>query len=188
MVVSDKKIVLASGSPRRKQLLEEMGLAITIRLKELNETVPEEISAKQTAEYLATKKASAYTPDENEIVVTADTVVIKEDRVYNKPTDRADAEEMLQSLSNDSHEVITGVCLKSAEKQISFSTTTKVHFKQLTNEEIDFYIDTYKPFDKAGAYGIQEWIGMVAVTKIEGSYFNVMGFPIHDFYEQLNNF
>jgi len=138
---------------------------------------------------LAELKASAFTNiKDDQVIITADTVVILNDTILGKPKDKAEATEMLHRLSNRSHEVITGVCLKSAQKTSTFSSSTKVYFRDLTDAEIDYYIENYKPYDKAGSYGIQEWIGAIGITKIEGSYFNVVGLPIQELNEQLKKF
>lgn len=168
--------------------MSEAGFDFSISKPDVEETFPDEMPREDVATYLASKKAEFFKPlSGDEIVVTADTVVILGDRIMNKPETRAEAIEMLQSLSGNTHTVITGVCILSKEKQKIFSDRTQVTFKQLTAEEIAHYVDNYKPFDKAGAYGAQDWIGMVAVHRIEGSYFNVMGLPIHRVYEELVN-
>ena len=141
------------------------------------------------AEFLARKKATAYLPQlkENELLITADTVVLLNDKVYGKPVDNAEARQMLRDLSGQTHRVVTGVCLTSVKKQVTFSDVSRVTFAKLTDEEIAYYVEKYRPLDKAGAYGVQEWIGYVAVKHIEGSYFNVMGLPIHRVYEELKS-
>lgn len=182
------KIILASASPRRKQLLEEMGLSFKVLPKHVDEIIPEGLSPKQVAEYLSKLKADAFLESEireKTIVVTADTIVALKNEILGKPVDRNDAVRILKSLSGNTHKVITGVTLKTAIKQRTFSVTTEVVFKELSVKEIDYYIDNFKPFDKAGAYGIQEWIGHAAIEKIDGSYFNVMGLPTHRLYEEL---
>jgi septum formation protein len=181
-----KNIILASQSPRRKELLELLDLNFTVEVREVNEVFPESLEVDKVAEYLAKLKAAAFTNiPTDQIVITADTVVILDEQILGKPKDKTEATKMLQSLSNRSHSVITGVCMKSKDKIISFSNTTKVFFKELTSSEIEYYIENYKPFDKAGSYGIQEWIGAIGITKIEGSYFNVVGLPIQELNEQL---
>ncbi|WP_321321192.1 Maf-like protein [Labilibaculum sp.] len=188
--LKDYQIILASQSPRRHQMLKELGLIFEIRTKEIEETYPEGLTPEQIPVYLAELKAKAFEQDlnSNELVITADTIVCVDDWILGKPNDRDDAVKMLNALSDRSHQVISGVCLMSKDKKISFSTTTNVHFKALSEEEIDYYIDNYKPFDKAGAYGIQEWIGFIGIDGIEGSYFNVVGLPIQRLYQELLNF
>ncbi|MCS5663233.1 MAG: Maf family nucleotide pyrophosphatase [Flavobacteriales bacterium] len=181
-----KNIILASQSPRRKELLELLDLNFIVEVREVDEVFPKSLDVTKVAEYLAKLKASAFTDiHADQIVITADTVVILDKQILGKPKDKTEAAKMLQSLSNRSHRVITGVCMKSKDKIISFSNTTKVFFKELTSSEIEYYIENYKPFDKAGSYGIQEWIGAIGITKIEGSYFNVVGLPIQELNEQL---
>ncbi len=181
-------IVLASASPRRRQLLQELGIRFRVQPKKVEENFDEQLAPVQVAEYLSELKARAFSKEELEektIVITADTVVTIDGMIMGKPKDPANAREMLQQLSGRSHQVITGVTLRSAEKMKTFSVSTKVFFKELSNEEIEYYITRFKPFDKAGAYGIQEWIGHAAIERIEGSYFNVMGLPVHRLYEEL---
>ena len=184
------QLILASQSPRRHQMLKELGLDFKIQTKDVEEVYPDDLKGEEIPVYLAKLKAEAFVLDlnEKELVITADTIVCVDDMVLGKPKDREDAVNMLKTLSGRSHQVISGVCLKSKEKEASFSTTTHVHFKELSLEEIDYYIDNYKPFDKAGAYGIQEWIGFVGIDGIEGSYFNVVGLPIQRLYQELNKF
>lgn len=180
-------IILASNSPRRQQLMREAGFAFTVRSKNVAEDFPANMPLAEVPEFLAEKKAEAFREEmTEEIVVSADTVVIIDNHILNKPHDEAEAFAMLRQLSGRMHEVITGVCLVSASRKILFSDRTKVYFKPLSDAEIRFYIAQYKPFDKAGAYGAQEWMGMVGVEKIIGSYFNVMGLPIHKVYEKLS--
>lgn len=184
-----RKLILASNSPRRKELLGKLDLNFTVKLKEVTEEYPENLKRHQVAEYLANRKAEAYREDlGEEIIITADTIVCLADQILNKPADAAEAERMLQLLSGRMHEVITGVCLLSQEKKVLFYDITQVYFKPLTITEIDYYVKQYRPLDKAGAYGAQEWMGMIGVERIEGSYFNVMGLPVHKLYEQLINF
>ncbi len=181
-------IVLASASPRRKQLLQELGIRFRVQPKEVEEHFDEQLSPVQVAEFLSELKAHAFLKeelDDRTVVITADTVVTVDGIILGKPEDYAEAKSMLQQLSGRSHQVITGVTLRSATKTRTFSVTTTVFFKKLSETEIDYYITTFKPFDKAGAYGIQEWIGHAAVERIEGSYFNVMGLPSHRLYEEL---
>jgi len=184
-----KSIILASQSPRRKEILSLLNLEFTVEVKSIDEIFPKDLKTSKVAEYLAKLKASVFTNIKDEqVIITADTVVILNDTILGKPKDKAEATEMLHRLSNRGHEVITGVCLKSAQKSITFSSSTKVYFKDLTDAEIDYYIENYKPYDKAGSYGIQEWIGAIGITKIEGSYFNVVGLPIQELNEQLKKF
>jgi septum formation protein len=182
-----KSIILASKSPRRKELLTLLDLEFTIEVREVDEIFPDNIDVTEVAEYLAKLKASAFTDIKiDQLIITADTVVVLDEQILGKPKNKAEARSMLQNLSNRSHQVITGVCINSSDKTISFSNTTKVYFKELTASEIEYYIENYKPFDKAGSYGIQEWIGAIGITKIEGSYFNVVGLPIQELKEVLN--
>lgn len=184
------RIILASGSPRRQQFLRELGIDFEIRLKEIEEIYPEELKAESITNYLAELKAAAFENDlsENEILITSDTIVWHEEKALGKPKNETEAIEILQSLSGKTHEVITSVCLKSKNKTLTFFDVTKVTFVHLTPEEIEFYTERFKPFDKAGAYGIQEWIGLIGVSKIEGSYANVVGMPVHLVYSNLNTF
>jgi septum formation protein len=185
------KIVLASNSPRRQELLRELGFNFEIRVRPVDESYPEHLAMQEIAIYLSEKKALAFSESElgkNELLITADTIVYLENEILNKPLDRPHAIEMLQKLSGKKHSVITGVCLKSVEKMHSFFDSTDVYFRNLSTEEIEFYVDRCQPFDKAGAYGIQEWIGCAAIEKIEGSYFNVVGLPTARLYEELLRF
>lgn len=183
------KIILASGSPRRHQFFKDLHLPFEVRLHPVEELYPPELKREEIALYLAELKASAFNDlQENELLITSDTVVWCEGESLAKAADAAEARKMLQKISGKTHEVITGVCFKTRNKTEVFSDTTLVTFKSLTNSEIDFYISEYKPFDKAGAYGIQEWIGLMGVERIEGSYFNVMGLPTHLVYRVLKKF
>ena len=183
-----KQIILASGSPRRKAILQELDIEFEICLKEVEESYPKELKGKDISEYLANLKASPFLDElkENEILITADTIVWLEGQALGKPANKHEANKMLKSLSNKTHEVISSVALTTREKQIMISDITKVSFKELTDDEINYYIENYKPFDKAGAYGIQEWLGFIGIKKIEGSYLNVVGFPVQKFYEALH--
>ncbi|MDA9312740.1 Maf family nucleotide pyrophosphatase [Vicingaceae bacterium] len=183
-------IILASKSPRRKQLLEQLGYTFTQKSKDTDESFSEEIPQRKVAEYLSVMKAAAFTEEikQKDLIIASDTIVLIEDEILNKPNTVQEAFEMLSKLSGKQHEVITGVCLKSKEKEVSFSISTSVFFKQLKEDEINYYIEKYKPFDKAGAYGIQEWIGLIGVNKIEGSFYNVMGFPAKAVYEAIERF
>jgi septum formation protein len=181
-----RPILLASNSPRRKQLLSDLGLSFEVRVKEVNEDFPVHLQREQVAEFLASHKADAYAADLlNEVLITADTIVCLGERILNKPADAAEAYSMLRALSGTHHEVITGVCLLTQESKTVFHDVTKVYFKELSDDEIHYYIKHYQPFDKAGAYGIQEWIGKIGIEKIEGSYFNVVGLPVQKLYTYL---
>jgi septum formation protein len=194
LLVSDnlkgRKVVLASGSPRRKELLASIVEEFTVRVPQVDETFPASLRGKEIAEYLAALKAEAAQVDlqENEIAITSDTIVWLGDEVLNKPKDAAEAAEMLRKLSGRTHEVITAIALADQQRKIILSDTTEVRFKTLTENEIQYYIQHYKPFDKAGAYGIQEWIGYVGVTEIKGSFYTVMGLPVHLLYNALLGF
>ena len=185
------KVVLASNSPRRRELLGGLGIPFEVNvLPNISESYPDTLPADETAEYIAREKGDVYKNgiDEDILVITADTVVICDNEVLGKPVDAEDACRMLRLLSGRTHHVVTGVCLTTASRQRSFSVRTEVTFKQLSEEEISYYVTHYKPFDKAGAYGIQEWIGYIGVTGINGSYFNVMGLPVQRIYEELKQF
>lgn len=179
--------VLASKSPRRQFLLKELGLTFSVITKDVDESFSSDLKAQEISLYLANKKADAFDGviDEKTIVITADTIVWINGGALNKPENYEDAVRMLKILSGNMHEVYTGVCLKSKSKCISFYALTKVYFKKLEDFEIEYYIKNFNPYDKAGAYGAQEWIGYIAVEKIEGSYFNVMGLPLKELYEKL---
>ena len=186
-----RKYILASNSPRRKELLSGLDIDFEVRvLPDIEESYPDDLAVEGVAEYIAREKAAAYLRlmASDELVITADTVVVVDDEILGKPSDAADARRMLQAISGRSHQVITGVCLTTTSKQRAFSVTTDVTFKQLSEEEINYYIEHYKPFDKAGAYGIQEWIGYIGVTSLHGSYFNVMGLPVQRIYNELQKF
>ena len=182
-------LILASGSPRRQQFFKDLDLDFEIRLKEIEEIYPPELKAEEITNYLAELKANAFEGElqANEILITSDTIVWHNGRALGKPKDGQDAFTILKSLSNATHEVITSVCFKTNSKTKLLHETTKVTFNELSEDAIRYYIENYKPFDKAGAYGIQEWIGFVGVSKIEGSYANVMGMPTDKVYEYLNN-
>ena len=185
------KYILASNSPRRKELLAGLGLDFEVRVIDgIDESYPASLPAADVAQYIAEKKAAAYKPSlkADELIITADTVVIVGDDILGKPKDEADAVRMLRAISGRAHQVTTGVCLLTSGKQRSFSVTTDVTFKLLTDDEIRHYIKNYHPFDKAGAYGIQEWIGYIGVTGLHGSYYNVMGLPVQRIYTELQNF
>jgi septum formation protein len=195
MLLHDKlkawRLILASQSPRRRQLLAEAGIDYTLAPKfDCDEVYPDELPAEQVAEYLSQLKSEAY-PEvlgDNDILLTADTVVVPDRRILGKPASAQEAVEMIRSLSGKEHEVITGVTLRSAERINSVSSHSKVRFRALTDEEIEYYVKTYAPMDKAGAYGIQEWIGYVGIEGIDGSFFNVMGLPVQRLYCELDSF
>ena len=187
----DYHVILASNSPRRKELLAGIDVAFDVRVQEgIDESYPASLPTKDIAEYISKKKAAAYreTMTADELVITADTVVILGDEVMGKPKDETDACRMLRELSGQTHQVITGVTLTTLDRQTSFSVETDVTFKKLSDEEISYYVEKYQPMDKAGAYGIQEWIGHIGVTGMSGSYFNVMGLPVQRIYEALKAF
>lgn len=189
--LTGKHIMLASGSPRRRQLLADLALDFTVApTLEIDETYPDSIAPVQVAPYLSNLKADAYRPilKENEIVITADTVVVNDGKVLGKPTNRDDAKKMLHSLSGHTHRVITGVTIMGTHKKTTFSVETEVEFATLTDDEIDFYVDNFNPIDKAGAYGIQEWIGCMGVRSIKGNFYNVMGLPLHRLFDELKQF
>jgi len=189
-LLNNYRIILASRSPRRQQLLHDMGLRFDVVIREYEESYPANLKGEDIALYLARQKSESFRKEIsiNEIVITADTIVWCNNEVLGKPADAADAKRMIRALSNNTHEVITGVALLSSSKEKTFADTTKVTFESLTEEEIDYYIDNFKPYDKAGAYGIQEWIGITACSRIEGSYFNVVGLPVQKLYRELNKF
>lgn len=188
--LNQKKIILASRSPRRQQLLRQMGLKFDVVIREFDESFPPDLPGREIAEYISALKAETFRKElsENEIVITADTVVWCDNQVLGKPSDVEDAVRMLKEISGNTHEVITGVTLISLAKEVTFSETTKVTFAQLSDEEISYYAEKFKPFDKAGAYGIQEWIGITGCSRIEGSYFNVVGLPVQRLYSELKKF
>ncbi|MFV0290340.1 MAG: Maf-like protein [Mangrovibacterium sp.] len=184
------RVVLASASPRRQELLKELGLNFSVRPANVNEEYPEALGMTAIPEYLSELKATklAETMLDDELVITADTIVWQEGRVLGKPENEAEAFEMIKSLSGNQHQVITGVTILSKEKKRSFHAVTEVWFDELSDDEIRFYVDKYQPMDKAGSYGIQEWIGFVGIYKIEGSFYNVMGLPMHKLYHALKEF
>ncbi len=185
----NRPVILASSSPRRQFLMKEAGYEFTIVSPDVDESFPSTMPVEQVPTFLAKKKAEVVRAQiTNEVVIASDTVVILNDQIMNKPLSYEEAFNMLLQLSGQTHTVITGVCLLSKTKEVVFDDRTEVTFKKLTTDEINFYIDNYKPFDKAGAYGAQDWIGMVAIEKINGSYFTVMGLPMHRVYQELNSF
>lgn len=189
--LSKYKIILASKSPRRKELLSQLRIPFTtVTLSGIDETYPENLKATEIPEFLAEKKASEYRKrfTDNELIITADTLVILGDVVLGKPKDTEDAFKILSKLSGKVHKVITGVSISTVSETITFSSCTEVKFAEISDKDIVYYVNTFRPLDKAGAYGIQEWIGCVAVEWIKGSYYNVMGLPVHSLYEQLKKF
>ncbi|MGB8491152.1 MAG: Maf family nucleotide pyrophosphatase [Bacteroidales bacterium] len=184
------RIILASRSPRRQELLAELGLKFEVKVREWSEEYPPALRGKDIALYVAEKKAGVFRNElkDFEIVITADTIVWCNNKILDKPADREDALRILREISGNTHEVITGVCLFSAAAKSTFFSSTRVTFNKLTDSEIEYYVDNFHPYDKAGAYGIQEWIGLAACSTIEGSYFNVMGLPVHQVYSELQKF
>ena len=185
----DYSIILASNSPRRQELIKDLNVPFIIKTKEVAEIYPENLRKSEITDFLSDLKSKPFEDEltDKELLITSDTIVWANNKALGKPKDYTDAFKMLTELSNNTHEVITSICISNKNFKKIINDTTKVTFKQLTEEEIAYYINTYKPFDKAGAYGIQEWIGKIAITKIEGSYFNVMGFPVHKLYKELSN-
>lgn len=181
------KIVLGSKSPRRQSLVKELGFKVEVRLKEVEEIYPSTLALVDVPEFLAKLKSDPLKSalKDNEVLLTSDTVVIHDGKLLGKPKDREDSIQMLKRLANSSHTVVTGVSLISTNKSYSFSSHTKVYFSKVSDEDIIAYVDQYTPFDKAGSYGIQEWLGYIGVEKIEGCYYNVMGLPLHDTYKAL---
>ncbi|MBF0597593.1 Maf family nucleotide pyrophosphatase [Faecalibacter rhinopitheci] len=188
--LKDKNIILASQSPRRRELLAGLEIEFSTISLDIDESFDRDFyKANKITEYLSAKKANAYIDlKPNDIIITSDTTVWANNESLEKPENREDAYRMIKALSNTTHSVYTSVTLKSTEKEVTFTAETKVKFAELSDEEIYFYIDQYKPFDKAGAYGIQEWIGYIGVESLEGSYFNVMGLPVHQLYKELQKF
>lgn len=190
-LIKSKRIILASASPRRKELMEGLGLNFTVDTRNnFQEVVPDGLDVNLVPEYLAKGKSYGFHREleDDEIVITADTMVMCDGKILGKPSDKANAMQMLKMLQSNTHTVITGVCIRSREKEDSFSVTTKVFFNELSDEELDYYIENYRPYDKAGAYGVQEWIGHIGISRIEGSYFNVMGLPVQRLYTELQKF
>lgn len=186
-----KKIILASNSPRRRELLAGLDISFKVKvIPGIDESYPEDLPAVEVPQYISKAKADAYLSmiDNDTMVITADTVVVLDDEILGKPVDDDDARRILHKLSGKTHQVITGVCLTSLDKQRVFAVTTGVTFKQFTEQEIDYYVSHYHPLDKAGAYGIQEWIGHIGVTALNGSYFNVMGLPVQRIYMEMQDF
>ncbi|MEJ6793528.1 MAG: Maf family nucleotide pyrophosphatase [Flavobacteriales bacterium] len=184
----DLKIILASQSPRRKELLSSLELIFESFTKSIDESYPQKMEPTSVAKFLSEKKSNEYTIKDNEIIITADTIVIHKNNILNKPKDKMQAARMLRLISGSSNNVMTGVCVRSNNKQISFAESTQVTFDALEESEIQFYIEKHNPLDKAGAYGIQDWIGKIGVKNINGCYYNVMGLPIHRLYQELKRF
>ncbi|MDH7446682.1 Maf-like protein [Aquimarina sp. 2201CG14-23] len=185
-ILKNYNLILASGSPRRQQFFKDLDLDFTIQLKEIEEIYPDHLKGSEISDYLAKLKSTAFTKlAPNDILVTSDTIVWHRNQAIGKPKNIEDAKAMIASLSGDTHKVITSVCFKTSNATKIINQTTKVTFKALTTEEIDYYVNTFLPMDKAGSYGIQEWIGYIGITHIEGSYFNVMGLPVQLVYETL---
>lgn len=189
--LSRYNIILASNSPRRKELLSGLNIPYEVKtLPNIDESYPDNLIGKDIAIYIAKEKANAYLDqlDGNTLLITADTIVLLDGKIYGKPSDDTDAKQMLRDLSGKTHQVITGVCITTKDKQVSFGVSSEVRFAKLEDDEIEYYVSNYKPFDKAGAYGVQEWIGYIAVEYISGSYFNIMGLPIQRLYRELKKF
>lgn len=183
---NDYQIILASNSPRRKQFLKNLGLTFTVKPANVNEEYPSQLQGKDIALYIAQQKASVFTNlNTNEMVITCDTIVWIDNEALGKPENREKAIQMLQQLSGKTHEVISAVCIKSNQKEQLFYDVTEVRFNNLNLLDIEYYVDTFKPFDKAGSYGIQEWIGLIGIEKINGSYTNVVGMPMEKLYNEL---
>jgi len=184
------QIILGSNSPRRKELLKSLGFVFLNKPIDVDESFPIDLVAEEIPLFLAEKKADAYDEDleDNEILITADTIVWCEGKVFNKPENFAEGKKMLEALSGKMHEVFTAVCLKSGNKQTTFYDVSKVYFKKLKPEEIEYYLINFKPYDKAGGYGVQDWLGYIAIDKIDGSFYNVMGLPVKELYEELIKF
>ena len=188
--LNEYKIILASRSPRRQQLLHDLGLKFDVVVKDYDETFPSGLTGEEIARYIAYRKTASFENEipENAIVIAADTIVWCNEKVLGKPVNKEDAFAILKEISGNTHEVITGVSLRSKSKEITFSESTKVTFEPFSEEETEYYIENYKPYDKAGAYGIQEWIGIIACSHIDGSYFNVVGLPVQRLYKELQKF
>jgi septum formation protein len=186
--LKDYNIILASGSPRRQQFFKDLDIDFTIQLKEVEEIYPNKLKGTEITDYLANLKSKAFTNlTENDLLVTSDTIVWLNNTALGKPKNKQEAFNMLRALSGKKHDVITSISIKNKNFQKIINDVTTVYFKEISDEEINYYINNYKPFDKAGAYGIQEWIGFIAIDKIEGSYFNVVGLPVHKLYKELMN-
>ena len=191
MKITPYKVILASNSPRREELLKGIDIDFEVKtLPDIDESYPNGLLKEEIAEFVSTNKAKSYISSlsEDEMLITADTIVLLDEKVFGKPINKEEAKQMLHTLSGKTHKVITGVCLTTTTKQTSFSATSNVEFGELTDSEIEYYVEHYSPLDKAGAYGVQEWIGYVAVKHIDGSYYNIMGLPIHRLYHEIRNF
>ncbi|MFO7614604.1 MAG: Maf family protein [Bacteroidales bacterium] len=189
--LKDRNIILGSRSPRRRYLLEQLGLSFTVMSAEMEENIPEGLDPEKAAILIAEMKSAHFRElldNPENIVITADTLVVIDGQILGKPKDPDEGRQMLRALSGRVHEVMTGVCIRDSQKSRSFTASTHVWFKSLSDAEIVYYLENYKPYDKAGAYGIQEWIGYIGITRIEGSYFNVMGLPVQRLYEELLKF
>jgi septum formation protein len=187
--LKSKELILASASPRRKWLMDELGVSFSVQPKNVEEIYPDDLKREEIPLFLSNLKASAFSEEELEgkIVLTGDTIVWLNDRELQKPIDLDDAKRMIRQLSGTTHEVYTAITIRTSEKTISDFDRTEVHFRELTEDEIDFYVEKYKPLDKAGAYGIQEWIGYIGIDRIDGCYFNVMGLPLRKVYAGFNS-
>jgi len=184
--LSNKEIILASKSPRRQTLFKELGLDFKVEVREVEEVYPPELAGREVPVFLAALKSEAFGElAENQLLVTSDTVVVLDGKVIEKPKDAKDAKRMLKQLSGKTHKVFTGVCLRDGQKRSSFSSKTEVEFKELSNKEIQYYVEQFQPFDKAGSYGIQEWLGYIGIKGINGCYYNVMGLPLSKLYKEL---
>ena len=186
-LLKNHEIILASGSPRRQKFFEDLEIPVTIDVRPVDEVFPKHLKKQEITDFLAKLKANAFKSDlkKNQILITSDTIVYNKGNALGKPKNHAEAVEMIKSLSGKDHEVITSVCFTSKDLQKTLNHTTKVYFSELTENEIEYYVSNFKPFDKAGGYAIQEWIGLIGIEKIEGSYFNVVGLPTHEVYKTL---
>ena len=187
-MLENYKIILGSKSPRRNELLSGLDIKFSIKTSEVDEQYPNTIKGEEIPIYLSKLRADNYAIKSGELLITADTIVYLDGEVYGKPCSKEEARHMLQKLSGNTHEVITGVTITTNSRQDTFASTTKVTFSELTSQEIEYYLDKYKPYDKAGSYGIQEWIGYIGISHIDGSYFNVMGLPVQKLYQTLKTF
>lgn len=185
--LANYRLILASKSPRRQQFFKDLALNFTIVTKEVAEIYPPELQGVQITDFLADLKSKPFQLSENDLLITSDTIVWFNNQALGKPKNKQEAYDMLRALSNNKHEVITSISIKTSTSQKIINDSTTVYFKALTEDEITYYINNYNPYDKAGAYGIQDWIGFIAVNKIEGSYFNVAGLPVHKLYKELMN-
>ncbi len=186
-LLKNHEIILASGSPRRQKFFEDLKIPVTVDVRPVDEVFPKHLKKQEITDFLAILKANAFKSDlkKNQILITSDTIVYNKGNALGKPKNHAEAVEMIKSLSGKDHEVITSVCFTSKDLQKTLNHTTKVYFSELTENEIEYYVSNFKPFDKAGGYAIQEWIGLIGIEKIEGSYFNVVGLPTHEVYKTL---